>query len=137
VEVFDLHVHCIAGFIPTYPAAPNTQPQSCTPSGQHGPPKDLPYIRIVSKGRIIYRHPTGGRIYGKGETRWERERKRNKEMHGGNYWAMWETEDEWESAKWMATTKVSQSSINRLLKTKRVSNQPFIRKLVRAYIKSL
>lgn len=78
-------------------------------------PVHPPYIRVVSKGRIIYRHPTGGQSYGKAKTQWEVERERNQERRGGNRWAMWGTQDEWESVKWMATTKVSQSSLNKLL----------------------
>ncbi|KAG8777229.1 hypothetical protein FRC12_000491 [Ceratobasidium sp. 428] len=77
------------------------------------------YIRRVSKGRVIYQHPTAGQIYGKGQTKWEAERKKNDEVRGGNQYAMWGSKDEWESVKWMATNKVSQSSINDLLKTER------------------
>ncbi|KAB5588013.1 hypothetical protein CTheo_8545 [Ceratobasidium theobromae] len=85
----------------------------------------LPYTRIMSKGRIIYRHPTAGQSYGKGKTRWQIEHEQNKELRGRNPWAMWKTQDEWESAKWVATTKVSQSSLNKLLKTERVSEFAF------------
>ncbi|KAF8593530.1 hypothetical protein BDV93DRAFT_527189 [Ceratobasidium sp. AG-I] len=80
-----------------------------------------PYIRIVSRGRVIYRHPTAGQSYGKGQTRWEAEREKNKTLRGGNRWGMWKSKDEWESVKWMATTKVSQSGLDKLLKTERVS----------------
>lgn len=106
------------------------QVQPEVPSASHllHQPVQQSYIRIVSKGRIIYRHPTAGRSYGKGRTRWEIERKRNNELRGANRWAMWGTQDEWETVKWMATTKVSQSSLNKLLKTKRVSDEPFLRK---------
>lgn len=81
-------------------------------------PHDLPYTRIKSKGRVIYRHPTAGRVYGRGQTPWEAEREQNK-AKGGNRWAMWRSKDEWESVKWMATEKVSQASVNKLLKTER------------------
>ncbi|KAG8701101.1 hypothetical protein FRC09_005560 [Ceratobasidium sp. 395] len=77
------------------------------------------YIRRVSKGRVIYQHPTAGQTYGKGQTKWEAERKKNDEIRNGNQYAMWGSKDEWESVKWMATNKVSQSSINDLLKTER------------------
>ncbi|KAG9124314.1 hypothetical protein FRC07_012066 [Ceratobasidium sp. 392] len=75
------------------------------------------YIRRVSKGQIIYQHPTAGRTYGKGQTRWQAERKKNKKDRNGNPYGMWASKDEWEAAKWMATEKVSQSSIDKLLKT--------------------
>jgi hypothetical protein len=84
---------------------------------------EQPYIRCMSEGRVVYQHPTAGRSYGKGRTLWEIERDRNNELRGGNRWAMWGTQDKWESAKWMTTTKVSQSSVNKLLKTKRVREQ--------------
>lgn len=80
------------------------------------------YIRVVSKGRVVYRHPTAGRSYGKGQTRWETERDKNNKLRDGNPYGIWKSKDEWEAAKWMATTKVSQSSINELLKTERVSS---------------
>ncbi|KAG8729702.1 hypothetical protein FRC10_003503, partial [Ceratobasidium sp. 414] len=79
---------------------------------------DLPYTRILSNGRIIYRHSTAGQIFGRAETPWEAQRRRNME-YGGNRWGIWRTQDEWESAKWMATTRVSQSSLDKLLKTTR------------------
>jgi hypothetical protein len=82
------------------------------------------YIRIVSKGRIIYRHPTAGRTYGRGQTRWEAEREKNKKLRNGNPYGIWRSKDEWEMVKWLATEKVSQSSINKLLKTERVRNSP-------------
>ncbi|KAG8700371.1 hypothetical protein FRC08_004741 [Ceratobasidium sp. 394] len=81
--------------------------------------RSLPYTRILSNGRVIYRHPTAGRTFGKAETPWEAQRRKNQEEHGGNRWGIWRTRDEWESAKWMATTRVSQSSIDKLLKTAR------------------
>ncbi|KAG9082132.1 hypothetical protein FRC06_005202 [Ceratobasidium sp. 370] len=56
--------------------------------------------------------------YGKGQTRWEAEREKNNEHRDGNPFGMWALKDEWEAVKWLATTKVSQSSINELLKTK-------------------
>ncbi|QRV92596.1 hypothetical protein RhiJN_20614 [Ceratobasidium sp. AG-Ba] len=77
----------------------------------------LPYSRIVSKGRVIYRHSTAGQTYGKGKTPWEAQRRKNIKERGGNPWGIWQTQDEWESAKWMATTRVSQSSLNTLLRT--------------------
>ncbi|KAG8731870.1 hypothetical protein FRC10_001395, partial [Ceratobasidium sp. 414] len=80
---------------------------------------NLPYTRILSNGRIIYRHPTAGQIFGRAETPWEAQRRRNMEEYGGNRWGIWRTQDEWESAKWMATTRVSQSSLDKLLKTVR------------------
>jgi hypothetical protein len=86
----------------------------CLPSGQ-------PYVRTVSEERVIYHHPTAGQNYGKGQTQWEVEREKNAVLRGGNEWAMWKDQDEWETVKWMATTKVSQSSLNKLLKTERVS----------------
>ncbi|KAG9076788.1 hypothetical protein FRC06_009319, partial [Ceratobasidium sp. 370] len=79
---------------------------------------EQPYTRVVSQDRIIYRHPTAGQSYGRAQTRWEAERDKNNEIRGGNPYAMWASKDEWEAVKWMATTKVSQSSINELLKTK-------------------
>ncbi|KAG8731261.1 hypothetical protein FRC10_001914, partial [Ceratobasidium sp. 414] len=80
------------------------------------------YIRVISEGRIIYRHRTAGQSYGRGQTRWEAERDKNDKVRASNPYAMWATKDEWEAVKWMATTKVSQSSINSLLKTERVSH---------------
>ncbi|QRV99071.1 hypothetical protein RhiJN_27090 [Ceratobasidium sp. AG-Ba] len=66
----------------------------------------LPYLRIVT-----------GQTYGKGETPWEAQYQKNLKERGGNRWGIWGTQDEWESAKWMATTRVSQSSLNTLLRT--------------------
>lgn len=83
------------------------------------------YIRVVSKGRIIYQHLTAGCTYGRGQTRWEAEREKNKELRNGNPYGMWRPKDEWEMVKWLATEKVSQSSINKLLKTKRVSSSSY------------
>jgi hypothetical protein len=111
-------------------------PNLDAPSAQDGPigeqdpirhrlPTGQAYVRIISKGRIIYRHPTAGRSYGKGKTRWEAEREKNIEQRGGNQWGMWKDKDEWETVKWMTTTKVSQSSLNELLKTERVSSPKF------------
>jgi hypothetical protein len=115
---------------PTHVNTQNVQVEPSAPStnSQHHLPVESPYIRIVSKGRIIYRHPTAGRSCGKGRTRWEIERERNNKQRGGNRWAMWASQDEWESVKWMASTKVSQSSLNKLLKTKRVSEEIFPKK---------
>jgi hypothetical protein len=111
-----------ASFNPRTPVRPEAEAPGVTGQSLHHPAVDPTYIRTVSNGQVIYQHPTAGRSYGKGQTRWEIERNRNEELRGGNYWAMWNTQDEWESAKWMATTKVSQSSLDKLLKTKRVSN---------------
>ena len=91
---------------------------------RHRLPSGQAYIRIVSKGRVIYCHPTAGQSYGKGRTRWEDKREKNATLRGGNKWAMWKDKDEWETVKWMATTKTSQSSLNKLLKTERVSCLP-------------
>ncbi|KAG9121596.1 hypothetical protein FRC07_002390 [Ceratobasidium sp. 392] len=96
------------------------EPTTSSVNDQHR--LEEPYTRIMSEGRIIYQHPTAGEIKGKGETHWEREWKRNEEERGGNPWAMWGTQDEWESVRWMATTKVSQSSLDKLLRTKRYQN---------------
>ncbi|KAG8706724.1 hypothetical protein FRC12_005874 [Ceratobasidium sp. 428] len=100
---------------------PQTEPE---PGVLDGSPEDFllaekAYIRRISKGRVIYQHPTAGRTYGKRQTKWEAERKKNDELRSGNPYAMWGSKDEWESVKWMATNKVSQSSINDLLKTER------------------
>ncbi|KAG8732993.1 hypothetical protein FRC10_000496 [Ceratobasidium sp. 414] len=82
-------------------------------------PAERPYNRIVSGDRVIYQHPTAGQSYGKGQMRWEAEYNKNNKIRGGNPYAMWASKDEWEVVKWMATMKVSQSSINDLLKTER------------------
>lgn len=121
-EICYSHINYIA--IPPYTNAPNAQvqPEALATNEQFHLPAQLPYVHIVSKGRVIYRHPTAGWSYGKAKTQWETEHEQNKELCGGNHWAMWGTQDEWESVKWMATTKVSQSSLNKLLKTKQVSN---------------
>ncbi|QRV72034.1 hypothetical protein RhiJN_00048 [Ceratobasidium sp. AG-Ba] len=100
-------------------------------------PTQEPYVRIVSKGRIIYRHATAGQILGKGRTRWEVERDQNNERRGGNPWAMWGSKDEWEAAKWMATTKVSQASINKLLKTERYRGANYSFKTAKALFKKI
>ncbi|KAG9088048.1 hypothetical protein FRC06_002250, partial [Ceratobasidium sp. 370] len=60
--------------------------------------------------------------YGKGQTRWEAECEKNNEHRDGNPFGMWASKDEWEVVKWLATTKVSQSSTNELLKTERTLN---------------
>ncbi|KAB5589642.1 hypothetical protein CTheo_6915 [Ceratobasidium theobromae] len=102
----------------------------CLPSGQA-------YIRRVSKGRVIYRHPTAGQTFGKGQTRWEAERAKNKTLRGGNRWAMWKDKDEWETVKWMATTKVSQSGLNNLLKTKRYQDANYSFKTAKGLFKKI
>jgi hypothetical protein len=76
---------------------------------------------VVSEDRVVYQHPTAGQSYGKDRTQWEAEREKNTALRGGNQYAMWKDKDEWETARWMATTKVSQSALNELLKTERVS----------------
>ncbi|KAG8718406.1 hypothetical protein FRC09_012715 [Ceratobasidium sp. 395] len=83
------------------------------------------YIRRVSKGRVIYQHPTAGRTYGRGQTRWEAEREKNKRCRNGNPYGMWASKDEWETVKWMATEKLSQASINKLLKTERYKDAKY------------
>ncbi|KAG9077654.1 hypothetical protein FRC06_008786, partial [Ceratobasidium sp. 370] len=104
---------------------------------RHRLPLGEAYVRIVSKGRIIYRHPTAGRSYGKGKTRWEVERDKNIEQQGGNRWGMWKHKDEWETVKWMATTKVSQSSLNKLLKTERYREVDYSFKMAKALFKKI
>ncbi|KAG9091719.1 hypothetical protein FRC06_000442 [Ceratobasidium sp. 370] len=83
------------------------------------------YIRVVSEGHVIYQHPTAGQSYRRGQTRWEAERDKNNELRNGNPYGMWASKDEWEAVKWMATTKVPQSSINELLKTERYHNAEY------------
>ncbi|KAG8738804.1 hypothetical protein FRC10_006456 [Ceratobasidium sp. 414] len=95
------------------------------------------YIRIVNAGRIIYQHCTAGQSYGKGETRWEAERKKNDELRGGNPYGMWASKDEWEAVKWLATTKVSQSSINELLKTERYQDAKYSFKNAKSLFKKI
>lgn len=113
-------IPCTATYNWNAPSA-RVEPIAESDNIRHRLPSGQAYIRIVSKGRIIYRHPTAGQSYGKGRTRWELEREKNTTLRGGNKWAMWKDQDEWETAKWMATTKTSQSSLNQLLKTERVS----------------
>ena len=103
------------------PSAP-IEPTAGSDNIRHRLPTGQAYIRMVSKGRVIYRHPTAGQSYGKGRTRWEDERDKNTVLRKGNRWGMWRDKDEWETAKWMATTKTPQSSLNNLLKTERVSH---------------
>ncbi|KAG8707269.1 hypothetical protein FRC09_001928 [Ceratobasidium sp. 395] len=79
--------------------------------------RTLPYTRIVSKGRVIYQHSMAGQTYGKGETPWEAQYRKNVKERGGNPWGIWRTQDKWESAKWMGTTRVSQTSLNVLLRS--------------------
>ncbi|KAG9097565.1 hypothetical protein FRC07_010779, partial [Ceratobasidium sp. 392] len=83
------------------------------------------HIQRVSKGRVIYQHPTAGRSYGKGRTRWQAEREKNDKERGGNPYGMWASKDEWETVKWMATEKVSQSSLDKLLKTERYKDAKY------------
>ncbi|KAG9118702.1 hypothetical protein FRC07_006660 [Ceratobasidium sp. 392] len=90
----------VAPPIPIAPIIPISEPILDAP---HDP--NEPYLRVVRDGRIIYQHPTAGQSFGKGRTPWEIERNRNEELRGGNQWAMWNTQDEWETVKWMATTK--------------------------------
>ncbi|KAG8723018.1 hypothetical protein FRC09_005099 [Ceratobasidium sp. 395] len=107
----------IAPSIPIVPIAPVSEPVLDVPYDPNEP-----YLRIIRDGRVIYQHPTAGQSFGKGQTSWEIERDRNVELRGGNPWAMWNSQDEWETVRWMATTKVSQRSLNDLLKTKRYKN---------------
>ncbi|KAG9122594.1 hypothetical protein FRC07_000968 [Ceratobasidium sp. 392] len=99
--------------------------------------RDKDYIRIVGKGRIIYRHRTAGRTYGRGQTRWEAEREKNKLERGGNPYGMWASKDEWETAKWMATEKVLQLSINKLLKTERYKDAGYLFKNAKSLFKKI
>ncbi|KAG8705804.1 hypothetical protein FRC09_002747 [Ceratobasidium sp. 395] len=111
------------------PAIPSTSNEPYDPNE--------PYIRILSEGRVIYRHPTAGQSFGKGRTQWEIERERNNVLRGGSVWAMWNSQDEWETVRWMATTKVSQSSLNDLLKTKRYKDAGYSFKNVKRLFKKI
>ncbi|KAG8788454.1 hypothetical protein FRC12_014553 [Ceratobasidium sp. 428] len=95
------------------------------------------YVRRVGKGRIIYQHPTAGRTYGRGQTRWEAEREKNKRCRNGNPYGMWASKDEWEAVKWMATEKISQSSINKLLKTERYKDAKYSFKNAKTLFKKI
>ncbi|KAG9122038.1 hypothetical protein FRC07_001749, partial [Ceratobasidium sp. 392] len=102
----------------------------CLASGQ-------PYVRRISKGRVIYQHPTAGQTYGKGQTRWEAERVKNNALRGGKEWAMWGSKDEWETVRWLATTKLSQRSANKLLKTERYRGAKYSFKSAKALFKKI
>jgi hypothetical protein len=83
------------------------------------------YIRIETAEGTIYQYASAGRIVQKAGwdiTRWKKIHKDNQEQFGGCVWGRWETKEEWEDAYWMATTKVSQSGLQGLLETERVSN---------------
>ncbi|KAG9095404.1 hypothetical protein FS749_010515, partial [Ceratobasidium sp. UAMH 11750] len=96
-----------------------------------------PYTRRVSKNRVIYQHPTAGQTYGMGQTRWEAERVKNNTLRGGNEWAMWGSKDEWETVRWLATTKISQRSANKLLKTERYRGAKYSFKSAKALFKKI
>ncbi|KAG9084396.1 hypothetical protein FS749_005263 [Ceratobasidium sp. UAMH 11750] len=95
------------------------------------------YIQIVDQDRVIYRHCTAGQSFGKCQTRWEAEHKKNDELRGGNPYGMWASKDEWEAVKWLATTKVSQSSINELLKTERFRDAKYSFKNAKSLFKKI
>ncbi|KAG8690048.1 hypothetical protein FRC08_010693 [Ceratobasidium sp. 394] len=95
------------------------------------------YIRMVTESRVIYRHSTAGQSYGRGQTRWEAEREKNTELRGGNPYAMWASKDEWEAVKWMATSKVSQVSLNELLKTERFRDAKYSFKNAKTLFKKI
>ncbi|KAG8737646.1 hypothetical protein FRC10_007969 [Ceratobasidium sp. 414] len=50
---------------------------------------------------------------------------------------MWASKDEWEAVKWLATTKVSQSSINELLKTERYRDTEYSFKNAKSLFKKI
>ncbi|KAG9090113.1 hypothetical protein FRC06_001220 [Ceratobasidium sp. 370] len=121
------------------PAAQSTQVE---PTGgadhiRHRLPSGQSYTRIVSEDRVIYRHPTAGQTYGKGQTRWEVEREKNNALRGGNPWAMWKNKDEWQTAKWMATSRTSQSELNNLLKTERYRDAEYSFNTAKALFKKI
>ncbi|KAG9074521.1 hypothetical protein FRC06_010625, partial [Ceratobasidium sp. 370] len=80
------------------PIAPVAQvkPTGGVDNVQHRLPSGQAYVRIVSKGRVIYQHPTAGQAYGKDRTRWPAEHDRNTALREGNPWAMWKNKDEWQ-----------------------------------------
>lgn len=82
------------------------------------------YIRIETADEIIFKYAAAGDVVstaGLEKPRWEWLREENENIYGGNEWGRWETEEEWDDAFWMSTTKASQSSLRDLLQTSRVS----------------
>ncbi|KAI0357791.1 hypothetical protein OH77DRAFT_1583444 [Trametes cingulata] len=58
-----------------------------------------------------------GTVFGEGETQFEAIR-RKKEEDGDSPWAPFESEEEWELARWLVTSGLTQSSIEQYLKLK-------------------
>jgi hypothetical protein len=78
----------------------------------------------VTPRGIVYQHAFAGAIVnhdGPIQTRWDRLKEEQREKYGDNPWGQWQSKQEWEDVKWMATTKASQGSLEELLKTERVS----------------
>lgn len=82
------------------------------------------YTRHETAEGVIYKHATAGAIVEKptrDKTRWQKLREENQLKNGGCEWGRWGSKMEWEDAYWMVTSKTSQSSLEKLLKTERVS----------------
>lgn len=82
------------------------------------------YIRRKTANGVVYQHATAGAIVKKAvqeKTLWQKLRDKNQLKYNGCQWGRWGSKIEWDDAYWMVTSKASQSSLEQLLKTERVS----------------
>lgn len=106
---------------PDEQGSPIEQPKLFNPYDDGAEPA---YIRIETADEVIFKYATAGDVVstaGLEKPQWERQREVNDRIYDGNQWGRWETEEEWDDAYWMSTSKTSQSSLQDLLKTSRVS----------------
>jgi hypothetical protein len=105
--------------------SPNQAPLE--PEPLYNPYNDGPepaYIRIETAEGTRFRHATAGglvQLAGHDEGNWHKLRKRNKIENDGCPWGIWKNEVEWRDVMWLVNAKASQTCLQDLLDTPRVS----------------
>ncbi|KAG9092719.1 hypothetical protein FRC06_011822 [Ceratobasidium sp. 370] len=111
----------------THTASPRPSPSPIELFNPFEDGAESAYLKIESAEGITYRHASAGDVVqkaGSEKSVWQKMREENIEKYGGCQWGRWETQREWEDARWMATTKTSQGALEELLQTHRYARNP-------------